>query len=680
MIGDDEPDAPDYKKLMGDGYWPAAPMYDERVASGIIEAMDDRFATATDGGIYETMSRAWRMYSSLGEDGYGGNSGFPITTPQFVGENGEFTYLDINHFRNGVRHKIAQITSERPAFEPNATGGDAIAMEQVSVARNVIDYAMDQRGVAQGLIDACEVGSVQGSAFTHLRWDPNAGKSGDLVVDILMPVEVTHQECRNYKDADWFIVRSFESRWTLAAEAHRSGDPELAVEIAEADFGPGDYQFSPFAAEDGDSERIPVYHFYHRKTPAMPNGRHTRVTGGGVVIQDGALGFAEIPVYRYAPSEFIGTSVPYANSWDAMPLHTMENAVVSAWVSRVDAFGTPNVAVEEGTEIGADDFQGFSITNIRPGGAVPSVIELLHPNPMLAQTVQMLEDQTEKITGINSVTRGNPKENITSGSMAALVEAQFAKFSSPEELGWAMHSEQVLGGVIKMYQVYATEEMIITVSGDPKRTVREFKGDGLDRISRVSVKRTNALTKTNSFKLDAAKELFAQGTGIKPHEFMALVETGVYSPMFQDEVAMAAYIADENSRMLNGEQVEPGEIERHDLHIPEHAAELDSRMPQSNPEAAQALKKHIMEHMLHWQNQSLKTPMVCVAMGMPILPGGPAAQQAQGGGEQPPAGAEKKAGPAGSPAKPPGDNPGADKQPRMPSAPTNPATGEKADI
>ena len=675
-----------FRDVMEAEHWIAAPYHDEEVATGIIEAVDDHFLTNRTSGLAETIYRSWRMYHSMDAEGYSSDHGYPISSPQFLGEQGEFTYLQVGHYRNAIRHKIALVTSERPAFEPHASTNDPDAIEQVATAGNVLDYAMDQRGVNQVLHNACETGVLMGGSYVMLSWDHDAG---DLVPRALTNLEVVHQEARDWGDVEWVIARTFESRWRLAAEADAAGNPELGVEIAKADFGAADYQFSPVHYHEDRSirsERIPVYHFFHKSVPHMPGGRYTRVTGDALVLQDGPSPFVEIPVYRFAPNEFVGTSTPFANAWDVMALHTMANAITSAMVSRIDAYGVSNVVYTEGTEFGVDDLNGLTLTSIPPGFAPPTPLDVLPNNPMLPNTQAMIEGMIDKISGINSVVRGQPADNISSGSMAALVEAQAVKFNSPDEAAYTYLAEKVGTGIIKMYQAFADEEMLITVSGESDRIVKQFKADAIDKIARVSVQRTNPLTKTNAWKQDAANQMLAQGTIDSPQEYMGVVKTGRFESLFTDDVALLAHIKDENSRLLRGEPVQAGQIERHDLHVQEHAGQLDSRIRESNPQAAQALQMHIMEHLKHWMESSMSNPALLAALGMQPLPPPPAIQMQmqQMAGGQPggqPAPGDGKPGPAPD-GKVKGTNAaaGADREPGMPGPPTNPSTGEKADI
>ena len=486
-----------YTDVMERKDWLSKPYYSEDFASDVIERVDEHFLQARTSGLAETILRSWRMYHSLEVDGYSSDYGSPVTSVQFMGEQGEFSYAQINHYRNYILHKKSLVTSERPAFEPHASTNDPSAKEQVVLASNVLDYAMDQRGLNQSLDDTCETGLVMSSAYVQLGWDPDASETGDLTVDTLTPLEVVHQKCRAFKDAEWIITRTFESRYKLAAKAARAGDQELAVEIVNAEYSSADFQFSPVGYEEGmleTSERIPVYNVFVKKCPQYPNGRYARVTGDALVLKDGPTPFAEVPVYRYAPNEFVGTATPYANSWDTMAIHTMENAMISAIVSRIDAFGIPNVAYWEGTEFGVDDLNGMALTAVPPGMSPPQLIELLNMPAALPNAVQMMEGLGDKISGINSVVRGQPAENISSGSMAALVQAQAVQFNSPDERAFTYLCENVGTGIIKMYQSFADVEMLITVSGDDPRIVTDFKGDAIRDVSRISVQRTNPLT------------------------------------------------------------------------------------------------------------------------------------------------------------------------------------------
>lgn len=638
--------------VLAERYWCA------KDSDQLADEIENRFTAHQEqyqrSGLSDVLRRAYRMYHSLSADGPTNGNDSPSFSPSFLGDDGEFVYTQINHFRNHVLHQKALVLPEAFNFEPRAKTSDAEALEQVEITKALLDHAVEVRGLGATIHQAVERALIESAAWVRLDWDPD---SDDITSEHLGVLDVAFQANRDVTQAEWVIARSQGSRWALAARAARAGDEPLAIAIARAgsrESQEGDWATAPAngsAQPDQLDDQIELLHLYCRPTPQQPTGRYAVIVRGeGLVVEDSIFPFAEIPCYRLAPSTFVGTTVPYSSSWDLMPLQTLENACISAIVTRMEAFGVPNVAYTEGTEINLGE-SGLALWAVPNGAAEPRVLDFMPHNGSLHQIVGMLEQMGDKLSGINSVIRGQPNENINSGSYAALVEAQAVKFNGPVDEGVTRLAAMVATGTVRMYQRLATESKMLAISGsDGIRQVREFQVDDLDKVLRVHVERTSPLTRTHAWKQDAAQQLLQNGQ-VTAHDYMSVVKTGDYSALFNDPVARRAHIEEENERMMRGEQVKAADFERHDEHYLAHSAKLDSRLRERNPAAAEALALHCRDHLNRWQQATVMNPLSLKALGMEPAPMPMMAQQALGqmGGASPEDG--KGAGPQGP--KPP---------------------------
>ena len=696
ILGLSSPDAPDdalarARAKLKDEYWALKPFHDEEFAADIIEKFEDHLQVARFSGLGEVVWQAYCTYLLLDQDATHRTFGTaPSVSPQFGGEAGEFVLTDVSHYRNLVKHKKTLITGERPAFEPQAATADKQAMTQVDVARHVIDYVVDQRALGRGLHDAAEMALVMGASYIHLAWDPYAGNptgrknpvtgrevyTGDVVWHALTPFEVAHQPVRQYESAKWHVVRTFESRYDLAAKLLDQSNADAAEKVLAAEYGESDYQFVMPTSDIGlGGETIPVYTLYHDRTPAVPGGRMTRVTGDCVILEDRELPFPEALIYRMCPNQFLGTAVPFADSWSWLALHESANAIMSPMLSRVDAFGNPVLSIPEGSDWKPDDFGGYRLHERPAGSENPSLVDFANIPGSLPQIYGLVTSELDRISGINSVVRGAPAENISSGSMAALVHAQAVQFSSDDEETFIALGEAAVMGSLQLYQSMASEEMMISVAGkEGAPSLQTFSGDSIRNIKRVTVKRTSAFMRTTAGKQESANALMANGLIKSPQEYLATVETGTYSSLFTDATQQMGAIHDENATLLKGEPVEADELENHKLHYTEHVALLDAAT-KANPAVRQVIKAHIAEHAQMWAELSARAPQMLQAAGVPPLPPPPQVQMEmqqrgmappQQGGEPP-----RKPGPAPAPRGMDNKAKGG-KQPGMPGMPKQP--------
>jgi hypothetical protein len=627
---------------LAEHYWLARPSYSEEFAQECI----DRFTrhaemwrlSATP--LTSAMWQAYRVYHGL-VDG----TDEPVVSLTEAGEDGEFLKLFVNHFRGLVRHQVALMTADRLVWDVQARTSDSEAMKQVSLAQNLCDYAMDAKGFSPALRECAEYMRVLASGYIAQGWDPNAGidGKGDIWRTTLAPWECVHEDVRDYDDATWHLFLRWESRWDWVAHFAKD-DPAKAEKIANYDPGEEFVCGVRTRPADGgvDNDRIPLLYLYANPTRACPAGRMAIIAGGGeeFILVDTALPYGqEAPIRRMCSATFLGTSTPIGNSWSMLPIQEAYNAVISVIMTRIDLFGVPNIFSQDGVEFEAGDMGGANSLKVPPGAELPQASDMLQVPNALPKFGEGLETSMEKLSGINSVTRGNPTENITSGSMAALVQAMAQQFNSSDEAAYITCVEKVATDTIGIYQRMATEPQLISIAGSDERySVRQFVGEDLDQVMRIKVKVGNALSRNIAGRSEIANNLLDRGAIQDPREYLEVLHTGNLTPVFSGPVNEMLLVRSENDALVRGEDPPVSMWDNDELHIREHRCQLDTGA-RYEPELSTRINKHLMAHMDSWGKKSRETPDVCVAIGQNPLPGaaaaGNAAMQMQGGAPTP---------------------------------------------
>lgn len=670
-------------------YWLRKPFYDEEYGNTVIAMIEQNTSMWGSSQLGTALWKAYRTYHSM--EGSGSLPTVDITT---AGEDGELISLRINQYRNLVHHQLALAAGQRPAWDPQARTSDSAASKQVALARNILDFVMQSKKFERKLYDQAEASFVLASAFFFIGWDPNAGINGegDVFGRVLMPWELVFERTRDYEDVKWWICQLSESRWDWA-EHFATDDPEKAEKIANITVGESvDSRNAQAVSGDRGDDRIPVWVVYALPSKALPGGRYTKVTEGGIILYDGPYPFGDARcVVRMAPSEFLGTSQPYADSWSLLPVNDAYSDIISTIMTRIDAFGIPNITKPQGSELEAEDMSGLKMIDHPIGSEKPSVLDLLKVPQELVQMLGVLQGIGEMLGGINSVSRGNPAENIKSGSMAALVQSMAIQYNSALERAVTCAAEDVGTAVLKVYQRMASEPQLISICGqDQAWTAAEFTAESIKDIQRVSVKTVNPLSKTTAGRSDIADKLLERGAINSPQEYMNILSTGNIDPFFSGPVNQLSAIKSEHEGMMKGQPARAFVWENHELHIREHMAEVDYGM-KDNPDVLRLVNEHLMEHFSLWQKLSRESPDILTAMGQKILPAAQAiGQQAammagQAPGPEGPApnpgqepNTQKAVGKGGRPpSKGDGQEPG--KQPSLPNMPEpaeDPMTGK----
>jgi hypothetical protein len=620
---DNDAEPYDYKE----DFWLARPDYSEEFAADVVERFTTHIEQWENGAVGSAVWDAYRAYHNLA-----GVSGDPLTQITATGEVGELLALAIPHYRSLVRHQIALFTSQRPAWEPQARTSDATAARQVPMAGNLLDYVVSQGGLDQRLAEQCEMMMVAGAGYFVTGWDPDVGitkppggAKGWFTQRVYAPWELCHERVRVYEDATWWIFRTFESRWNWVARLAEV-DPEKAEKLARLDTDASDFAK---AFRDGDEEllhdthdRFAALHVIAKPTRAVPAGRYAIIASDDLVLFDAAYPYGdEVTISRMCASEFLGTSTPYCDSWGVLAAADASNAILSMILTRIDTCGIPNFCVPEGTEIEfADIAGGNQAWKLPPGGEKPSVVDLLQIPDALPAIMQLINGSMEGVVGINSVTRGQPQENVTSGSMAALLQGMAIQFNSNLERAWTLNLERVGTHHLRVFRVMASQAHAVSVMGSDNRwTVQEFKGEDLANVSRVAVRSANALSKTTAGRADIAEKLLQHGGGITPQEYLRVIQTGQLEPLFHGPAGQLTGIKARCEKLLRGQPSPPLTWDNHQLCIREFRALLDSEA-REDPKAVELINQTLQEQFSLWGQLSRESPDILIATGCPPLP------------------------------------------------------------
>lgn len=642
-----DPEPYDYRE----DFWLARPYYSDEFASDVVQRFERHQDFYSNSSVGRTVWSAYRQYHNLS-----GVDGDPITQLQATGEVGELLAMSVPHYRTLVRHQIAMFTAQRPAWDPQARTADAEGARQVPMAENLLDFVASSGDLDPLLLEQVEGMMTAGEAYFVTDWDARAGLGGRgwFRDRVFMPWEMARERVRTYADTTWHVMRTFESRWDWVAQ-FADTDPEKAERIAKLDTDKGTFatafrEYDQDLVKD-DSDRIAVLRLVAKPTLACPEGRYAIVASDDLVLFDGPYPYGEdVTISRMCASEFLGTSIAYSDSWGVLAAAEASNAILSMILTRVDTAGVPNFCAYEGSEVEyADIAGGNNFWKLPPGTLKPEVVDLLNIPDSLPTIMQLIGGLMEQTVGVNSVTKGQPQENVTSGSMAALLQSMAQQFNSNLERAWVLNLERVGTHHIRVFQRMAdTEHAISVVGADNRWTVQTFQGEDLGGILRVAVKTANALSKTTAGRADIAERLL-QHSSITPQEYLRIIDTGQLEPTFAGPVGELTSIKARGEKLMRGEPAPALIWDNHQLAIRELRALLNTKA-RDDQQIAGVINQAIQEHFDLWAQLSREAPDMLAAIGCPPLP------QAQSIGQQaqmmkaqmpgaPPPGAPPNAGP-----------------------------------
>lgn len=577
----------------------------------------------------------------------------------FIGEQGELVNLPVNHFRNIAKHIYNMITATRPIMEARAVNTDYKSLSQTYLANSILEYYMREKNLESCIKIATEYAVVLGSGFIRVEWNETAGKllpqedesippmhEGDLQFSNLSPFDVVHDGTKDGWNNDWLLVRSKRNKYDLAAKYPEFAEKIIEVQTVDQNFGINFQLFSNDSTDD-----VYIMEFFHDRTESMPEGRYSLYLDDDIMLVDQGLPYRKMPVFRISSGEILGTPYSYSPMFDLYPIQEAINSTYSTILTNQNAFGIPNVYIPDGSNIAISTLAGG--LNLVQGSAKPELIQM-DPTPKeVFDFLGLLIQSQETISGINSVTRGQPEASLRSASALALVQSMAIQFISGLEQSYVKLIEDVGSNLIEILKDFARSPKIITLVGKYNRTyLKEFTGEDLDAISRVIVDVGNPLSRTIAGRVQMAEQMMQYGLIKTPQQYYMVVNTGRLDSAFEGDMAELLNVKKENENLMTGAVVRAVSWDAHKMHILEHRSVVADPDLRQSEEVKKAVSDHIQEHI---DLLRIIDPDVLMLMGeQPLTPmdqllAGRMPLQMPGPGGQPPQEAKAPSGGASSP-------------------------------
>tara|TARA_R110000868_G_scaffold66014_7_gene197022 strand:+ start:2388 stop:4445 length:2058 start_codon:yes stop_codon:yes gene_type:complete len=571
----------------------------EEVASTCMKKSASFFNTLRANAYLDKLARMYRAYYGNYSDEADGH-GHSIS---FAGEQGELVQLPINHFGNLARHIYVMVTSNRPVMEARAVNTDYKSQAQTYLANGILDYYMRERKLEDALKKATEMAIIMGSGFVKMEWNSSAGEiydvddetgetvtEGDAVFSTLSPFDVVVDGTKESWDNEWIIVRSFQNRYNLIAKY-----PELEQKLMAIPSKSEGSIYRVAVWSNDETDDIPVYEFYHKRTDAVPEGRYVLFCESDCVLLDAKLPYREIPVYRITAGDVLGTPYGYSPMFDVYPIQEGLNTLYSSVMSNQNAFAVQNIYVPRGADLSISSLDGA--LNIIEGNAKPESVQLTDTPAEVFKFIEMLNQAAETISGVNSVARGNPEASLKSGAALALVQSQAIQFISGLQQSYVRLIEDCGTSLINMLKDFAKTPKVIALVGKNNRSyLKEFTGEAISAINRVIVDVGNPLAKTLAGRVQMSEQLIQMGIVKNPTQYFQVLNTGRLDPMFEDEMDQFLLAQSENEKMLAGEPVFASVLDAHKQHIMDHRKVFSDPEMRKDPELLKNAHKHIQEH------------------------------------------------------------------------------------
>jgi hypothetical protein len=548
------------------------------------------------------------------------------------GEQGEESRISVNKYRSLLRYQLSIITSERPATHVTPINTDYQSVTSAIVGEQVLDYYMKAKDLENVLFDAIEKAVWSSEGYVGLSWATEDGEffgvdpdNQELIMsgDVKFTTYAANEVIRDIrqKHPQWYILTERVNKWDLAAKF-----PEKEQEILNSgiDGQSKPYGYGSLYSDGSDEDYVSLYTFYHKRSPALPEGRLVLFTDATKII-DMALPYQHMPVYRVAAADLHTTNLGYTQGFDLLALQEATDELYSATISNNINFSRQCIVLPRNADINYRDLtDGFAVIEVdAEEAAAIRPLQLTNSAPETYSLIDRLDKEMEGLTGINEVVRGNPGPNVRAASAMALLSAQAIKYNSTLQQSYIKLIEDVCTSTLNFLKDFAVAPRFIEVVDKSQRSyLREFSKDDLSGISRVQVETVSALSKTQAGRIEIANNLLQNGMIKRPEQYIAVLTTGKLEPLIQAEQSELLNIQAENEALASGENPISLLTDNHALHIREHRTVLDNPDARKDPNVTNAALQHIQEHLDLWSSAD---PNVLMATGqapmqMPMPP------------------------------------------------------------
>jgi hypothetical protein len=593
----------------GDEYWARKPS--EELYQNLLSRSERYFRDFRNSPFSQQIYRNWLYYHGLfsDQDDYNLFDG----AIERHGSQGEYAFLGANHFRNILHHLFVLTVRDMPSPAARAANANPESLKSTQVADALVEQYFREKHVEDYLVRAAEEAIVLTRGYVTVQWDDMLGTllggqedeggarelnyTGDLRFRTPTLMDVVYdQQVVGWQDKCWCVTRELANKWELA-ETY----PEKANELLSASDSK-DLRWDIFSSYQRDDEHdyVSLWTFWHRRTPAMPFGRQLQYTQTCYLSNDVLPDFfPDIPVYECSPADVLLTNLGYSPGFDLAGPQEAYNMTISNILTNHDALGVQSLWSPPGNALSAAQIQGGM--RILQCKQKPEPLQLVS-NPQDAyKFLETLSNTMELISGINSVTRGQPEASLKSGKALSIIETKAVQYASVLIRSWHRLIEDVATCMVRVLGAKMKEGdvRVIEIAGkfNSAAMEKEYTRSDLLQVDRVVVDSGNPLQRTLSGRLQLAEYYMDKGWVRSPEQIEQVATTGRLEPLFQADQAQLSLIASEKDALLDGEVAPVLKSDHHSLHLKEELALLNTPDVRRNEALASNVLGHCAVHL-----------------------------------------------------------------------------------
>lgn len=623
---------------------------DDQIAEAIMEKVDDYYTFLHRSGLLQLWKNAYKAYY---------NSEIVSGEITATGAQNEYRNLNVNHFRSVLTTLKGMIAQQKIAFDCKAANTDVESQAQAILGNGLLEYYTTEKELEDYVDEALEYAIVLSEGWLCSTWNVQGGEvygyqpetnapiyEGDLKYSCYLPTQVARDTTKmKFQDNQWFIVVDFMNKWDLIEQF-----PELAEKIKDISSDPMDRnRYTLYGKYQTDiTEDIPVFTLYHKRTPAVPNGKMVTVINDETYLYSGPLPYRSVPLRRLTTSTHIAWNFGYTLAYDLMPIQYGLNILDSIIITNQSTYGVQHITAPRGCNVASTDLAGglnlVEWDMVEGGGAGPQPLQLTSTAPEIFNYRSSLVNDINLISGANAVSRGDMSSlgKSMSGSAMALIQNMAIQYANSLQKSYIRTLSEVGTDTIRLLRDFAKVPRIAMIAGKANKSyMKEFTGNDLSKINRVTCDVGNPMAQTVAGRVDLAEKYIQQGWATSPEEYTQVMTTGRLDSLIEGPQRIALQIRQENEDLSDGKEAIAMITDDHVKHITSHSRILDALGERLNPELVQRVTTHIQDHINMLGQMAQTNPMLLSILKQPVvqppqppgMPSGNGASPEQGPGQ-----------------------------------------------
>lgn len=536
-----------------------------------------------------------------------------------------------NHIAPIIETRLAKLGKVRPTVSVKPTGNEQSDLYCAKLSKAILAGITDKVNLSELITQATIWSEVTGTSFYKVVWDNSLGdtvaseegkpiKNGDISISVCPPFEiypdssgsVDIENCESIIHARAFPIEKIKDIYGV--EAKGEDIDTFSFENFVSHGAVTGFSNIPKLAHSIKHNHALVIEKYEKPTKKNPNGKLTIIAGDNLVF-DGEIPFEiandkshSYPFIKQVSTNQVGSFWGVSVIERCIPIQRAYNAIKNRKHEYMARLASGVLAVEDGSvDIDNIEEEGLAPGKIlvyRNGSTIPKFIDAgTIPNDFNNEEDRLLNEFIT-VSGVSEFMRDSTvPSSVSSGTaLNLLIEQDETRLSvTAEYIRSAV--KKIAQFIIRLYKQFAVSTRLSRIADDNGDIeIYYWKGSELTNDD-IVLDTINELTETPAQRKNMLLDLYKTGllndeNGKLSNRNRARILESLGFGIWESEQDISnLHIKRAVKENIKLQDVNPREIDDHDIHVVEHTKYLlSSESEKATKEHIKKIEAHILAH------------------------------------------------------------------------------------